>query len=146
MVYRAHLLQVNTLAEQQLVAVKTLKGEVFGVMLPSSDEMPLGLFTMNDLSSMMGEILKMQDFHHPHVMTLIGVSFDASHTPSMVMPFMTNGSLLSYLKNNRSSLLISEAADKETVRLSLCTCTIHFHVIGIYTAPHIPEVPNEDVL
>ena len=29
-VYRAHLLQVNTLAEPQLVAVKTLKGEVFG--------------------------------------------------------------------------------------------------------------------
>ena len=78
---------------------------------------------MNDLSSMMGEILKMQDFHHPHVMTLIGVSFDANHTPSMVMPFMANGSLLSYLKNNRSSLMISERADDETVRLSLCTCT-----------------------
>ena len=98
---------------------------------------------MNDLSSMMGEILKMQDFHHPHVMTLIGVSFDANHTPSMVMPFMANGSLLSYLKNNRSALIISEAADEETVRLSLCT---NFHVIGIYTAPHIPEVLNEDVL
>ena len=101
---------------------------------------------MNDLSSMMGEILKMQGFHHPHVMTLIGVSFDANHTPSMVMPFMANGSLLSYLKNNRSAFLISEAADEETVRLSLCTCTIHFHVIGIHTAPHIPEVLNEDVL
>ena len=78
---------------------------------------------MNDLSSMMDEILKMQDFHHPHVMTLIGVSFDANHTPSMVMPFMANGSLLSYLKNNRSALLISEVANDETVRLSLCTCT-----------------------
>ena len=101
---------------------------------------------MNDLSSMMDEILKMQDFHHPHVMTLIGVSFDANHTPSMVMPFMANGSLLSYLKNNRSSLLISEAADDEEVRLPLCTCTKDFPVIGIYTAPHIPEVLNEDVL
>ncbi|KAL5475131.1 hypothetical protein EMCRGX_G027190 [Ephydatia muelleri] len=96
-VYRAHLLQLNTRAEPQLVAVKTLKG----------------LFTMNDLCSMMGEILKMQDFHHPHVMTLIGVSFDANHTPSMVMPFMANGSLLSYLKNNRSSLLLTQAADEE---------------------------------
>ena len=78
---------------------------------------------MNDLSSMMGEILKMQDFHHPHVMTLIGVSFDANHTPSMVMPFMANGSLLSYLKNNRSFLLISDAVNEEKVRLSLYTCT-----------------------
>ena len=79
---------------------------------------------MNDLSSMMGEILKMQDFHHPHVMTLIGVSFDANHTPSMVMPIMANGSLLSYLKNNRFTLLISEAADEKTVRLSL----LYMHV------------------
>ena len=78
---------------------------------------------MNDLSSMMGEILKMQNFHHPHVMTLIGMSFDANHTPSMVMSFMANGSLLAYLKNNRSSLLISEAADDEKVRVSHCTCT-----------------------
>ena len=101
---------------------------------------------MNDLSNMMSEILKMQDFHHPHVMTLIGVSFDANHTPSMVMPFMANGSLLSYLKYNRSSFIISEAADDEKVRLSHCTCTIGFHVIGIFAAPHIPEVLNEDVL
>ena len=71
---------------------------------------------MNDLSSMMDEILKMQDFHHPHVMTLIGVSFDANHTPTMVMPFMANGSLLSYLKKNRASLLIPDTADQETVR------------------------------
>ena len=71
---------------------------------------------MNDLSSMMEEILKMQDFHHPHVMTLIGVAFDASHTPSMVMPFMANGSLLSYLKNNRPSLLLTQAADEDKVR------------------------------
>ena len=99
---------------------------------------------MNDLSSMMDEILKMQDFHHPHVMTLIGVSFDANHTPSMVMPFMANGSVLSYLKTNRSSLIIPEAADEETVRLSLCTSNIC--VIGIYTAPHIPEALIEDVL
>eukprot|EP00731_Ephydatia_muelleri_P036148 Em0206g3a len=98
-VYRAHLLQLNTRAEPRLVAVKTLKG----------------LFTMDDLCSMMGEILKMQDFHHPHVMTLIGVSFDANHTPSMVMPFMANGSLLSYLKNNRSSLLLAQAAEEEKI-------------------------------
>ena len=93
---------------------------------------------------MMSEILKMQDFHHPHVMTLIGVSFDANHTPSMVMPFMANGSLLLYLKKNRSSLIISEAADEETVRLSPCAYNVC--VIGIYTAPHFPEVLNEDVL
>ena len=80
---------------------------------------------MIDLCSMMGEILKMQDFHHPHVMTLIGVSFDANHTLSMVMPFMANGSLLSYLKNNRSSLLLAQAADEEKVRDSVIVYLFH---------------------
>ena len=39
---------------------------------------------------MMSEILKMQDFNHSHVMTLMGMSFDAANTPSMVMPYMAN--------------------------------------------------------
>ena len=111
MVYRAHLLQVNQLAEPQLVAVKTLKGEVFG-----------------------GNAFIIR----------LGVSFDANCTPSIVMPFMANGSLLSYLKTNRSSLIISDAADEKQVRLSLCTSNVC--VIVIYTAPHIPEALNEDVL
>ena len=80
---------------------------------------------MNDLCSMMGEILKMQDFHHPHVMTLIGVSFDANQTPSMVMPFTANGSLLSYLKNNRSSLLFAQVAIEEKVRDSVIVYLFH---------------------
>ena len=101
-------------------------------MLPSSDERgaPLGLFTKNDISSMMDEILKMQDFHHPHVMTLIGVSFDANHTPTMVMPFMANGSLLSYLKNNRTSLLIPDTADHETVRAPIVIITVQLYITG----------------
>ena len=66
---------------------------------------------------MMSEILKMQDFSHPHVMTLMGMSFDASNTPSMVMPYMANGSLLSYLKMNRTLLLVVDvAADVDRVR------------------------------
>ena len=36
-----------------------------------------GLFTPNDVQSMMDEVLKMQSFNHPHVMTLIGVCLDA---------------------------------------------------------------------
>ncbi|KAL5476079.1 hypothetical protein EMCRGX_G025984 [Ephydatia muelleri] len=99
-VYKAHILSDKT--DQQVVALKTLKG----------------LFTMRDLHNMMSEILKMQDFNHPHVMTLMGMSFDAANTPSMVMPYMANGSLLSYLKMNRPLLLVADTADVKKLHAS----------------------------
>ncbi len=45
---------------------------------------------------MVSEITKMQEFHHPHVMSLIGVCVDAGPVVSMVMPYME--SILDYLK------------------------------------------------
>ena len=55
----------------------------------------------------------MKEFSHPHVMPLIGVCLDTGPGVSMVMPFMTNGSLLDYLKKERSSLEIRrEEPDK----------------------------------
>ena len=46
----------------------------------------------------------MQDFDHPHVMSLIGVCLDAGPGIAIVMPYMANGSLIGYLKRERSSL------------------------------------------
>ncbi len=57
----------------------------------------------------------MQEFHHPHVMPLIGVCLDAGPGVSMVMPYMTNGSLLDYLKKERSTLELAEGEDSEKV-------------------------------
>ena len=48
----------------------------------------------------------MQQFDHPNVLSITGVCLDGGQTPFLVMPFMVNGSLLSYLRNNRSSLVI----------------------------------------
>jgi len=48
----------------------------------------------------------MQDFDHPNVLKLIGVCIDGGPAPYLIMPFLTNGSLLSYLKTNRSSLVL----------------------------------------
>ncbi len=63
----------------------------------------------------------MQEFHHPHIMSLIGVCLDAGPGISMVMPFMSNGSLLDYLKKERSNLLIEEetqhSEDEVSIRL-----------------------------
>ena len=37
--------------------------------------------------------------------------------PYIVMPFMANGSLLSYLRKERSKLLLDETADEDLVRV-----------------------------
>ena len=57
----------------------------------------------------------MQDFSHPHVMSLIGVCLDSG--VGVVMPYMANGSILSYLKKERGILLLSEDAELEEVWL-----------------------------
>ena len=44
----------------------------------------------------------MKDFHHPHVLGLVGVVFDAPNgTPYLVLPFMELGDLKKFLKSKR---------------------------------------------
>lgn len=65
---------------------------------------------------MLKECSKVVKFDHPNVLTLIGVCLDGGPAPFIIMPFMTNGSLLTYLKNNRESLIVShENEDDENV-------------------------------
>ena len=59
----------------------------------------------------------MKQFNHPNIMNLIGVCMDAGPAPYIVMPFMANGSLLSYLRKERSNLLLDETADEDLVRV-----------------------------
>ena len=76
----------------------------------------LGFFDQNEINKIMEESVKMKQFNHPNVMNLIGVCTNAGPAPYLVMPFMTNGSLLSYLKNERPNLLLDETADEDLVR------------------------------
>ena len=55
----------------------------------------------------------MSQFLHLHVMGLIGVCLDSGPAPLIVMPFMANGSLLSYLKRERYNIVLSEEDDDE---------------------------------
>ena len=60
----------------------------------------------------------MQQFNHPNVLTLTGVCLDGGSTPFLVMPFMANGSLVSYLRKERQNLVIptnSSADDSEEI-------------------------------
>ena len=63
--------------------------------------------------------MKMKQFNHPNVMNLIGVCMDAGPAPYIVMPFMANGSLLSYLRKERPNLILDENVDEDLVRMVL---------------------------
>ena len=58
----------------------------------------------------------MQEFDHPNVLRLLGVCLDGGPALYIIMPFMSNGSLLSHLKENRDTLLVSpHALDQDDV-------------------------------
>ena len=56
----------------------------------------------------------MQELNHPNVLTLMGVCLDGGPAPFIVMPFMANGSLHSYLRKNRSTLLLTGSEEVAT--------------------------------
>ena len=55
------------------------------------------------------------ELSHPNVMSLIGVCVDGTQGPSIVMPYMGNGSLLDYLKKERKNLYLEFDAEEEQV-------------------------------
>ena len=65
------------------------------------------------VDSMLQECAKMQRFRHPNVMPLIGVCLDGGPTPLIVMPYMVNGSLLDYLRKERTRLVHTPAGDSD---------------------------------
>ncbi len=75
----------------------------------------VGLFSMSDVQSMVCEVNKMQDFDHPHVMSLIGVCLDAGPGIAIVMPYMANGSLFDYLKRERNNLELDDDCEIDQV-------------------------------
>ena len=75
------------------------------------------MFTSRDVQGLVEEVLKMQAFHHLHVMSLTGVCLDSGAGPAIVMPYMANGSLLDYLRKERDNLLLDENASPNKVCL-----------------------------
>ena len=65
-----------------------------------------GFYDSATVRDMLKECSKMSKFDHPNVLTLNGVCLDGGPAPFIIMPFMTNGSLLAYLTKNRATLVI----------------------------------------
>ena len=72
-----------------------------------------GFYDGSTVRDMLRECSKMGKFDHPNVLTLRGVCLDGGPAPYIIMPFMANGSLLTYLKDNRNNLVVSNKSEDD---------------------------------
>ena len=68
-------------------------------------------FSDKDVAALMDEFLRMRDFDHHNVLTILGVCVDAGAAPYIVMPYMSNGSLLEFVRDNRDTFVITDPLD-----------------------------------
>ena len=112
-VYKGYVKKGDSYSIEEYLAIKTLKGMLDHTLLHRSQYQGLACFTFlgfydhGMVRNMLEECSRMSTFDHVNVLTLIGVCLDGGPAPYIIMPFMANGSLLAYLKKNRSSLVIS---------------------------------------
>ena len=77
---------------------------------------PVALSLASDQERLLKEVTTMFSFKHPNVMPLIGVCIDGE-MPLVIMPYMSNGSVLGYVKQNKEELYfqIDRKANQEKV-------------------------------
>ena len=71
----------------------------------------------------------MMDLEHPHVLNIIGVCLDAGPAPYIVVPFMANGNLLTYIKGEKDNLVFPDLSMADSEPVSSLT---HFYVMLLY--------------
>ena len=67
------------------------------------------------MAELLTECAKMSTFNNPNVLTVKGVCLDGGPLPYIIMPYMANGSLLSFLKKERYNLVLAKDADSTQV-------------------------------
>ena len=65
-----------------------------------------GFVQKEQIKDLLKECAKMYKFDHPNVLKLSGVCLDGGPAPFIIMPFMENGSLLSYLKEEKETMVL----------------------------------------
>ena len=63
----------------------------------------------------MKEIAKMVHFDHPNVMTLTGVILDEGSAPLLVMPYMAKGTVLTFVRDNKTQFLFENEEEQQKV-------------------------------
>ena len=75
----------------------------------------VALYSITDVNKLIKEIFRMLPFNHLNVMPLTGVCTEGP-IPLLIMPFMSNGNVLEYVRHNKEELMLtSEATDSEVI-------------------------------
>ena len=112
--------------------------EIIKIVIPF-----IGMFDQNAVDSLMEESIKMKSFTHPNVLGLIGVCIDAGPAPYIVMPYMGNGSLLKYLKKERSQFVVDISADEDEVEKIIDKYYLRWWKLTSFTFSQVNEVQRE---
>ena len=72
----------------------------------------------------------MLSFKHQNVMSLIGLCLDGD-VPLIIMPFMSDGSVLDYVRKNRQHLYLTEESSQEKVIICTQACFVHISSCSI---------------
>ena len=75
----------------------------------------VGSFTHQHTKTLIKECALIHELDRPNVTSLVGICLDAGPSPYIILPFMENGSLLSYVKSNKTILCTDTNTDEETV-------------------------------
>ena len=95
----------------------------------------IALYSETDVNKMVKEIIRMVSFIHPNVMPLTGVCTEGQ-SPLLIMPFMSNGNVLEYVRHHKEELMLtSEATDSKVILKALS------HNFSILRAAHSYHTP-----
>jgi len=116
---RAGTLQNDSGVTTHQIAIKTMKTAISnGINGPGYAEYNGGgypgtsstehYFDGEHAKAIFDEAIQMSSFEHINVMKLIGVSFNRSADPEMILPLMDCGDLRTYVKNDENEILIRD--------------------------------------
>ena len=81
----------------------------------------------------MDEFLRMKDFDHHNVLSILGVCVDAGAAPYIVMPYMSNGSLLEFVRDKRDTFVIADPLDTN-VHCYICSYSYITYVVSLHSS------------
>ena len=88
----------------------------------------IALFSTNDLQMLAKEVSTMLSFEHTNVMSLIGVCIDGE-MPLLIIPFMSNGSVLDFIKRRKVEFLLTSKATQQEVSSIIYNIVMLVHIL-----------------
>jgi serine/threonine protein kinase len=74
-----------------------------------------GIYT--ELKAFIEESALMCSFNHPHVLGMVGICLDTVQSPYLLLPYMANGDLRTFLRNKRDKAKSSDTGYPEVLFL-----------------------------